>query len=115
MTLQIEENLFLLLILLLFLFISMIIFTAIVYINIKQNKYSIQSSNNTIFSISLVGCICGIFTAKLFLQNASQETIVIIISSILLILSFLAGIGSLNLLKAILYIKLKDTGNSSVC
>ena len=58
-------------------------------------------------SLSLIGGICGISAARLLMQGKSQEMAIMLVSFILLILSYAIGIGSLNLLKVIYMRKLK--------
>lgn len=107
LTLEIKKNIVLLLILLLLLFIDIGIFMLIVYKNIKLNKYSLQEKGGKLISLPFLMGTGGFFVAKSFLQDASQESITILISTILLLLSCMVGIGSLNLLKAVLMIKIQ--------
>ncbi len=44
--------------------------------------------------------VSGIFFAKIFLNDLSQEVAISLVSIIMLVLSFTIAIGSINLLKA---------------
>ena len=55
----------------------------------------------------LLGSTCGFIFAKIFLQNIDKQNAVLILSMLLLFLSLIISIGSLNLLKVFLLIYLK--------
>lgn len=107
LTLLVEENWMLCLIFLSFLLMDITIFTIVVYKNIKSNKYSAQSNSKKVIWLPFVSTTCGILASRFFLQDASQETNIILVSTILLFLSFITGIPSINLLKAFLLNKLE--------
>lgn len=109
-SLQINDNWILALIFLVLLFLCICFFILIVYFNIKSDKYNVKSIIKKSLSFPLLGGVCGIVVAKLFLQNISQNTAVLILSINTLLLSFIVSIGSLALLKAFLirYIKKAD-------
>lgn len=84
-----------------------IIFSLIVIIkSIKSNKYSKQQNDKKMFAFALVGSVCGFCTAHFLLPGTSQDTTIMLVGIILLVLSFIIGIGSINLLKAFLYSKI---------
>ncbi len=109
-SLQISDNWILALIFLVLLFLCICFFILIVYFNIKSDKYNVKSIIKKSLSFPLLGGVCGIVVAKLFLQNISQNSAVLIFSINTLLLSFIVSIGSLALLKAFLirYIKKAD-------
>lgn len=109
-SLQINDNWILALIFLVLLFICICFFILIVYFNIKSDKYNAKSIIKKSLSFPLAGSVCGIVVAKLFLQNISQNSAVLILLINTLLLSFIVSIGSLALLKAFLirYIKKAD-------
>ncbi len=101
-TLQINDNWFLAVVLLFLLFLCICFFILIVYFNIKSDKYNVKSTSKKLISFPLVGGVCGIAVAKLFLQNISQNSAVLILFISTLLLSFIVSIGSLSLVKAFL-------------
>ena len=103
MTLQIGSNGILAIILMLLMLACILIFVFVTLSNIKSNKFSGIGNAKKIISLPFLGGICGILAAKFFMQGQSQQTVLIIVAFIFLILSFIMSIPSINLLKAILY------------
>lgn len=109
LTLEINESWILSIIFLILLFLCICSFLLLVYFNIKSDKYTIESNIKKSFFSPLIGSVCGIAFTKLFLQNVSMDISILIVSMILLILSFALSIGSLNLLKALFIVYLKKS------
>lgn len=95
----------LLAILLLLLLVCIIVFLCITYLNIKADKFSYTSATKGAAISPVLGSVFGILTVKVFLSSQSQHFIIITVAILLLLLSFIISIPSLNLLKAMLYVK----------
>lgn len=102
LTLLVDVNWSLSLIFLALLILCVCTFLILVFYNIKCDKYNIQSSAKKSFLFSFVGSGCGLLFAKLFLQDISNNHAILLVSILLLLLSFITSIGSLNLLKIFL-------------
>ena len=100
----------LLIVFVLLLILSYAIFTLIVYLSIKQQRYCANATNRKVSLLAFGGCLLGTMVARLSLNGVSQELAVVLLSAILLLLSFVIGIGGLNLLKAWLYMRVKKVG-----
>lgn len=107
LSLFININGILYLIFLLLLVLCVCIFSVLVFYNIKSNKYSMNNSVKILMIFPLLGSTCGFIFAKIFLQNIDKQNAVLILSMLLLFLSLIISIGSLNLLKVFLLIYLK--------
>lgn len=107
LSLFININGILYLIFLLLLVLCVCIFSVLVFYNIKSNKYSMNNSVKILMIFPLLGSTGGFIFAKIFLQNIDKQNAVLILSMILLFLSLIISIGSLNLLKVFLLIYLK--------
>ena len=104
-SLQIGENKILLILLLGLWSICILLFALIVFLHIKHGRYRNPPQVQKEIIFPFFGGIIGIAVAKFYLRGTSQETMFLILSVVLLLLSFLVGIGSLNLLKFILAMK----------
>ena len=102
MSLQIWENILLCFILLFLLFICILIFLIAVYINIKKDKYNSDTQNGKIISFPFLGALGGMLVAQIILKDQSQQFLLTMVAFLLLILSFMISIGSINLLKVFL-------------
>lgn len=96
------SNCILLLFFLLLLVVCILIFTFATLSNIKSNKYSGINNAKKAFAFPLFCGAGGVLVAKIFLQGQSQQIALTIVAFVLLILSFVLSIPSINLLKAIL-------------
>lgn len=114
LSLFINSNGILYLVFLLLLVLCVCIFSVLVFYNIKSNKYSMNNSVKILLIFPLLGSTCGFIFAKIFLQNIDKQNAVLILSIILLFLSLIISIGSLNLLKVFLLIYLKKSEKSIV-
>lgn len=94
--------------------ICVMLFVFIVYLNIKHDKYTSENRNQKVLLFPFMGGICGMVVSRLFLHSAAQETALQLLSVIVLLLSFLTSIGSLNILKAILEKNGKQNGRTSL-
>jgi len=99
MVLGSEPKPFLMLLFLLLLIISILVFLLVVKRNIKRAFYSTEQKNTKTALWSLVGGASGIISARIFLADVIAQKPTVFFSSILLLLSFAIGSGSLNLLK----------------
>lgn len=97
------DNLLLLISFLILLLINNVIHILIVYSHIKKNSYGNTFHNQKKILLPFAGGLLGMFAARLLLHNLTQDIAIMMIVICLLLLSFLFGIGSINLLKAILY------------
>ncbi len=113
LSLFININGILYLIFLLLLVLCVCVFSVLVFHNIKSDKYSINNSVKTLMIFPLLGSMCGFIFAKIFLQNIDKQNAVLILSIILLFLSLIISIGSLNLLKVFLLLYLKKSSAST--
>lgn len=98
-TLSLGDNLELLLILLLLLILDIIIFAYVVYKNIEKDNYSGEYTNKKIIMYALAGAIAGTIASRIILPRVDAAYLPLVISCCIIIISFLLGIGSLNLLK----------------
>ncbi len=113
MIFQPERNIALIILSLLSLPISILCYLLIVYRNIKLDKYNSAKANFLpIGSIALIGGAFGIFVAKNMIKNIDQNSQVVLVSIILLFLSILVSIGSLNFLKYFLWRKYGQSRNA---
>lgn len=103
MTLQIGSNWILSIILMSLLIVCIFVFVLVTFSNIKSGKFVGTGASKRIISLPFLSCIIGILVAKLLLQGQSQQVVLTVVAYILLILSFVIGIPSINLLKAIFY------------
>lgn len=71
--------------------------------NIRSGKFSKPDCSKKILSLPTFCGAIAIFTAKLSLQGATQQEALTVFTHILLLLSFIMSVPSINLLKAILY------------
>ncbi len=92
------ENLLLLLVLLAILAASMAATLCVVRRNIKNDNYS-KNNAGSISASSMIFSALGVLLAPFILTDKSQDAPLMIIASILLFLSVLIGVGTLNLLK----------------
>lgn len=74
----------------------------IVFHNIKNDSYGKHTNPPKSTAAPFVSGMLGMVMASLFLHNASQSTLIRIVSAILLLLALLFSSGSMNLLKAFL-------------
>ena len=99
----------LLIIFVLLLTLSYAIFTLVVYLSIKHQRYRTNATNRKVSFLAFVGCLLGTMVARFSLNDVGQQLAVTLLSAILLLLSFVVGIGGLNLLKAWLYTQVNKT------
>ncbi len=113
-TLNTNERLSLLVLLLLVLVITIGLFSWMTFLNIKKGIFNSENSKkgNTLFPL-LFG-IGGMLAARLFLGNKTQDTILFIAALISLLLSCIVSIGSLNLIRALLFLRIQSN-NISDC
>ncbi len=105
MTLLIDPNWLLAIILMGLLILCIAIFVLVTFLNIKSEKFSETGAPRKLLFLPFFSGAIGIMVARILLQGQSQEEMLTFVSYILLILSFILGIASINLLKAILYNK----------
>ena len=104
--LESNPSLILLAMLLLLLLVCIIVFLYITYLNIKADKFSSTSPTKSAAFSPALGSVIGILTVKAFLSSQSQHFFIMTVAILLLVLSFIISIPSLNFLKAILYVKI---------
>ena len=86
--------------------VSIVVFAGLVYKYIRTGKYKTNSIGKaSVFPF--IGAFSGILFARGFIHDVIQNSPFIVISICLLVLSFLTGICSLSLLKAICIKKYK--------
>lgn len=107
-TLLIKPNWILLLILLILLVACVAIFLLVTLQNIKSGKFSGINGGKKVVWIPLLGSVCGIVSANLFLRGQSQQVALTVVAIVLLFLSFILCIPSINLLRAVLYQKTRQ-------
>lgn len=86
-----------------FLLLSITVFTFITISNIKAGKYLETGNIEKDNLLPYLGGALGVFIAPLILNGQSQQIVFKLLSSILLLLSLAMGIGTINLLKLLLY------------
>ena len=101
MAIQNGSNWMLATILMSLLMICICIFVYIVFLNIKSENYSEKSIPKRTISLQCLGGIVGVFVARSLLPGQSQQEALTLLSYMLLILSFIMGIPSITLLKAL--------------
>lgn len=94
-----SSSLSLLLILFILLIIDITIFVIIVCNNIKADKYSGRYTNSKIFIYAFIGAVAGNIAARIYLPKVNASFAPLIISSCILLISFVLVAGSLNLLR----------------
>ncbi len=114
LTLIITINWILSLIFLALLILCVCVFLVLVFYYIKSDKYNIQSKTKKSLIFPFLGAGIGLISAKFFLKDIASDNAVFLVSMILLLLSFIISIGSLNLLKAFLIIYLKKLDNDII-
>ena len=82
--------------------ISISLYTLLVFLNIKHGKYGNVPQKQNAVLLPFAGGLLGMGVVRLFLSDISQKTAIFLLSAILLLLSLLSSVGSVNLLKAIL-------------
>ena len=80
-----------------------------VYSNIVHDKYNEQANHRNSILFPLIGGITGMVAVRLFLHDATQNTIIMFLALMILLLSFITSIGSLNFLKALLVKRIETT------
>jgi hypothetical protein len=90
------------------LILSYVVCTLVVHLSIKHQYYRANATSRKVSLLAFGGCLLGSMVARLSLNNADQQLAVTLLSTILLLLSFVIGIGGLNLLKAWLYLRGTD-------
>lgn len=100
LTLVFGDNIVVMFVFILLLFLCVFISFLLVLYNIKTDKYKAEADNKSILILSMLGAACGIIFAKLLLPNISQHYIILLLSVLLLVISFFLSAGSVNLLKA---------------
>ena len=80
-------------------------FVPVVVSNIKHDKYTKTATPPKAALLPCLAAALGMGAAKIFLPGQSQHTSLAVISAALMLLSFLAAIGSVNLLKALMYMR----------
>lgn len=103
MTLLIGENKILAIVFLLLMSVCILIFVLVTLANIKTNKFCGIGNAKTMILLPFAGGVCGVLVAKFFMRGQSQHTVLTMVAFILLILSFIMSVPSINLMKAILY------------
>lgn len=78
-------------------------FVPVVVTNIKHDKYTETAAPPKAAILPYLAAALGMGAAKIFLPGQSQQTSLAVISAVLLLLSLLTAIGSVNLLKALMY------------
>ncbi|MBQ6708095.1 MAG: hypothetical protein IJM97_04005 [Clostridia bacterium] len=99
MALNFGESWILFLVFLLLLLVCITIVVFIVFLNIKSDKYKTEKSTKKFYLLPFLGGTCGILFARLFLKSLSQGAAITLLAVILLTLSLMMSIGSVNLLK----------------
>lgn len=78
-------------------------FVPVVVSNIKHDKYTETAAPPKAAILPYLAAALGMGAAKILLPGQSQQTSLAVISAALLLLSLLTAIGSVNLLKALMY------------
>ena len=108
MTLHSDSSCGLAILLMSLLVACIIISLFVVFFNIKSGKYSEAAPSKGIASLPFLGSAIGILVSRLLLQGQTQQEALSLLACVLLILSFIMSIPSLNLLKALFYKQYKD-------
>lgn len=103
MTVQIGSNWLLAIILIGMLAICILAYLLITLSNIKSGKFLRENYPRAGASLPIICGGAGILAARALLQGQSQNVVLTVIACVLLILSFIVGIPSINLLKVVLY------------
>lgn len=103
-TLNTNEKPLLLVLLLLVLVVTMGLFSWMMFLNIKKGVFNGENSKKVKPFLPLLFGAGGMLVAQLFLVNQSQDTILWIAALIALLLSCIVSIGSLNLIRAVLFL-----------
>lgn len=105
MTLKIGANWLLLIILLLLLLACILLFMIVTLLNIKAGKFAQKNASKKVVSLPFICGLCGILVAKFVLQEQTQEATLQMLAILLLILSFVVSIPSVNLLRTVMYMR----------
>ncbi len=103
MTLRIGANWLLLIILLLLLLVCILLFMLVTLLNMKAGRFVQKTTSKKVVSLPCICGLCGVLAAKFVLQEQTQEATLQMAATLLLILSFMASIPSVNLLRAVMY------------
>mgnify|MGYP004501215019 CR=1 FL=1 len=103
MTVQIGSNWLLAIILIGMLAICIFVYLLITLSNIKSGKFLKENYSGAGASLPIICGGAGILAARALLQGQSQNVVLTVIACVLLILSFIMGIPSINILKVVLY------------
>lgn len=103
MTLKIGANWLLLIILLLLLLACILLFMIVTLLNIKAGRFVQKNASKKVVSLPFICGLCGILVAKFVLQEQTQEATLQMGAILLLILSFVVSIPSVNLLRVVMY------------
>lgn len=101
LALKTGDNLILLLIFIILLLVFELFLMLIVFISIKNDRYNKESKSNKKI-LPFVCALIALTFSKFFLSGFDEQIALDIVSWSFLIVSFFVGVGSLNLLKAIL-------------
>lgn len=103
MTLQIGSNWLLAIILIGMLAICILAYLLITFSNIKSGRFLRENYSKAGASLPIICGSAGILAARALLQGQSQNVALTFIACVLLILSLIMGIPSVNILKVVLY------------
>lgn len=116
LTLSTNANYIILVILLTLLFACIASVILLTWRNIKKGAFSNTKFYKEICVGPVAGAVCGILVASVLFQNSSQQSALTILAIVILLLSFIISIPSVNLMKffLLLYIDNGKTGDGSV-
>ena len=103
MVFQGNSNWTLAIVLILSLMVCIFFFILVTLLNIRSGKYSKTNFSKKIVSLPFFCSAIAVLTARLSLQGASQQVALKALAYILLLLSFVTSVPSINLLKAWFY------------
>ena len=104
-TIDLDDSLLLLSIMLLLFLMVIALFLFITYLNIKKGAFTVQRANRVNMFIPIIFGVSGMITARVILVDQSQDNLIMFVAFVLLLLSLLLSIGSINILRAILFYK----------
>lgn len=100
---QIGSNWLLAIILIGMLAICILAYLLITLSNIKSGKFLKENYSGAGASLPITCGGAGILAARALLQGQAQNVVLTVMACVLLVLSFIVGIPSINLLKVVLY------------
>lgn len=101
-----EKKLWIFLFMLLIWLINVFICVYICLRNVKNDNYKAHKGNKNIFLYSLMASGIAVILSRVFLSNLNQDFVPIILAIVLIVLSLLLSVCSINFLKVFYYFKI---------